>query len=265
MSSSPIPLETQLSFCSACWRTIPTGAGSCPGCGTDLAALTARPYTEKLLATLEHPIGEVGERAASLLGEVAGHEAREPLTRLAEKSSDPYLAAAALRGLCRCNPIMRAESEATRQVMWRLLRPIERDYLGTLPIQADVLLGGLRFHLVHATPSDPLYTYVRPDERERWEEELAKIDADILLVGHTHLPMVLRFGRRLIVNPGSVGQPRDGDPRASYVLIEDGEPRLARAAYDIEATIRGLQGGGLPSSIFERLARILRTGSVTGG
>jgi hypothetical protein len=101
MSSSPIPLETQLSFCSACWRTIPTGAGSCPGCGTDLAALTARPYTEKLLATLEHPIGEVGERAASLLGEVAGHEAREPLTRVAEKSSDPYLAAAALRGLYR--------------------------------------------------------------------------------------------------------------------------------------------------------------------
>jgi hypothetical protein len=49
------------------------------------------------------------------------------------------------------------------------------------------------------------------------------------------------------------------------VLIEDGEPRLARAAYDIEATIRALQGRGLPPAIFERLARILRTGSVTGG
>jgi diadenosine tetraphosphatase ApaH/serine/threonine PP2A family protein phosphatase len=109
---------------------------------------------------------------------------------------------------------------------------------------------------------DPLYTYVRPDDRKRWEEELAKIDADILLVGHTHLPMVLRFGKRLIVNPGSVGQPRDGDPRASYAVIEDGEPRLERVAYDIEATIRALQGRGLPPAIFEHLARILRTGSV---
>jgi putative phosphoesterase len=173
--------------------------------------------------------------------------------------------AVASRESCRCNMSMRAESEATRQVMWRVLRPLERDYLGTLPIQADVLLGGLRFHLVHATPSDPLYTYVRPDDRKRWEEEMAKIDADILLVGHTHLPMILRFGKKLIVNPGSVGQPRDGDPRASYAVIEDGEPRLERVAYDIEATIRALQGRELPPAIFDRLARILRTGSVTGG
>jgi HEAT repeat protein len=101
MSSCPVPLEFQPAFCSVCWRTLPAAADRCPGCGADVAALTARPYTEKLLSALEHPIGEVRERAATLLGEVAGQEARDPLTRLAAKSSDPYLAAAALWGLYR--------------------------------------------------------------------------------------------------------------------------------------------------------------------
>jgi putative phosphoesterase len=162
---------------------------------------------------------------------------------------------------CRCAAAMREESEATREVMWKLLEPPDIEYLGARPIESHVSSGGIRFHLVHATPSDPLYTYLGPAETRRWEEEVDRIDADILLVGHTHLPMILRFGRKLVVNPGSVGQPRDGDPRASFAVIEDGKPRLERAVYDVEATVRAIETFGLPGRVFRNLTSLLRTGN----
>jgi len=81
---------------------------------------------------------------------------------------------------------------------------------------------------------------MRPAERDRWEAEGSLADADILLVGHTHLPMILRLRKRLVINPGSVGQPRDGDPRAAFAIIEDGEPRLERVKYDVDATVAQL-------------------------
>lgn len=87
------------SFCPACWRTIASDETRCRGCGADIPALSARTYAEKLLGALGHPIGEVRERAARLLGDVGGPEAREPLELLAGESPDPYLAAAALWGL----------------------------------------------------------------------------------------------------------------------------------------------------------------------
>jgi predicted phosphodiesterase len=144
--------------------------------------------------------------------------------------------------------------------MWDLLAPADLDDLGSRPLTADVTLGGVRFHLVHATPSDPLQTYVRPGEEKRWAEEAAHVDADVLLVGHTHLPMVLRVGKKLVVNPGSVGQPRDGDPRAAYAIVEDGEPRLERAAYDVEETVNALATRALTHRTLDSLTRLLRSG-----
>jgi putative phosphoesterase len=159
-----------------------------------------------------------------------------------------------------CSPRMRLLAEATQRLMRVELGAFETEYLGTLPLQSEVVLGGLRFHLVHATPSSPLYPYVRPDELWRGDEELEKTACDILLVGHTHLPMVLKFGKRMVVNPGSVGQPRDGDPRAAYAVIDDGEPLLERATYDIEATAKRLAAASLPFDVTDSLTRLLRTG-----
>ena len=67
---------------------------------------------------------------------------------------------------------------------------------------------------------------------------------------------------RCLINPGSVGQPRDGDPRASYALIEDGEVTLKRAAYDVERTVRGLKWLPLDQAIVDELAAILRHGKA---
>jgi len=161
---------------------------------------------------------------------------------------------------CRCGESMREASERTRQIMRDELDGKQLASLGSRPLRAAVELGGIRFELVHATPSDPLYTYLRPDRRERWAEEVARLEADIILVGHTHLPMILRFGKKIVVNPGSVGQPRDGDPRAAYAVIDDGEPRLERCEYDVESTVAALAKRALPAPVFGQLASLLRTG-----
>lgn len=171
--------------------------------------------------------------------------------------------AVAFRVGCGCSPAMRDASEETRGLMWDLLDPADFDFLGSRPLTADVTIGGVRFHLVHATPSDPLHTYLRPGEEKRWAEEVARVDADVLLVGHTHLPMVMRVGKKLVVNPGSVGQPRDGDPRAAYAIFEDGEPRLERASYDVDATVQALAAKGLTHRTLESLTLLLRSGGST--
>ena len=90
--------------------------------------------------------------------------------------------------------------------------------------------------------------------------EIEGIDADFILCGHTHLPMVREIDGRTFVNPGSVGLPLDGDPHASYAVFHEGKIKLRRAKYDVEKTIKKLRQSTLPVDAAERLAEILRTG-----
>ncbi len=75
--------------------------------------------------------------------------------------------------------------------------------------------AGCRFMLVHGTPLDPLYDYrMTPGASDKLLDELTQgVKADVLLAGHTHLPLLRKHRDLTIVNPGSVGQPLDGDPR----------------------------------------------------
>jgi predicted phosphodiesterase len=116
-----------------------------------------------------------------------------------------------------------------------------------------------RFLLVHATPRDPLDEYALPDVNF-WTRRLQNVDADVICVGHTHQPYVLTVGDKLVINPGSIGLPRDGDPRASYAVIENNRVELKRLEYPVEATIRVLEAGPLPDLAKEMLAEVLRTG-----
>ncbi|MEM2604900.1 MAG: YfcE family phosphodiesterase, partial [Candidatus Korarchaeum sp.] len=65
-----------------------------------------------------------------------------------------------------------------------------------------------------------------------------------------------------ILNPGSVGQPRDGDPRASYALLESGKLELRRVRYDVEGVVRKIRGLNLEKWAEDLLVRIIRSGSV---
>jgi putative phosphoesterase len=114
----------------------------------------------------------------------------------------------------------------------------------------------------HAVPSEPLYEYFPQNSPVTlWESELNGINyPDFLFVGHTHIPTKTQFRRTLIVNPGSVGQPKDGDPRAAYAVWTDGEVSLCRAEYDIEETIRAYGRSNLDARTVHSLAEVLRTG-----
>lgn len=137
----------------------------------------------------------------------------------------------------------------------------QKAYLAALPADELSTLGHARCFLCHAIPSDPLYGYLEArDGRDRWEREVeAAGRPDFLLVGHTHRPVVRMIKSTLIVNPGSVGQPKDGDPRAAYAMWSDGGVTLRRAAYDIDAVARDLAERAPPSAA-RLLTGILRTG-----
>jgi diadenosine tetraphosphatase ApaH/serine/threonine PP2A family protein phosphatase len=72
---------------------------------------------------------------------------------------------------------------------------------------------------------------------------------------------VLEVGDKLVINPGSVGQPRDGDPRASCAVIEEFKVDLKRFEYPVEDTVATIQGSSLPDNAKDLLAEVFRTGA----
>ena len=154
---------------------------------------------------------------------------------------------------------LRGLAGATRQQHWSVLTPSHLKFLSRLPVSLTLDLDNRRFHLVHATPRDPMDEYLAIDP-ETWKNRLVGIDADFVCVGHTHLQFHLDLGRSQLLNPGSVGQPRDGDPRAAYAIIEDGRIELKRVEYDIDAAVLSLKNAGLEPDVVELAESMLRTG-----
>jgi predicted phosphodiesterase len=165
--------------------------------------------------------------------------------------------------------------EARRAVLWTQehLNSNSLEWLGLLP--SEPLVEG-KFTLTHGSPRDPVWEYIlRPSDAS---ENLAYFDTPFCLVGHTHVPalhvwnagdgkvrwstppfgkaMPLQNGARIIINPGSVGQPRDNDPRSAYAILDTEQmtwlPR--RAAYPIEITQAHMRAAGLPERLINRLA-----------
>jgi putative phosphoesterase len=132
-------------------------------------------------------------------------------------------------------------------------------FLAQMPVTRMVTLDAIRFLLVHATPRDPLDEYA-PADVSFWAPRLEGIDADVICVGHTHQPYVLEVSDKLVVNPGSLGQPRDGDPRGAYAVIEHHQVELKRLEYPVEATVRAIQDSELPDLAKDMLCEGFRTG-----
>lgn len=132
-----------------------------------------------------------------------------------------------------------------------------RDFLAQLPHQIEMPTPAGRLLAVHGSPAS-VRQYVYPDHPENelaaWLEQTG---AAILCLGHTHLPFVRRVGPGLVVNPGSVGKAKDGDPRASYALVELGpRPRaeIVRLEWDMATEARLLSEAGL-GRMAQRLAQ----------
>ena len=159
----------------------------------------------------------------------------------------------------RGGPGLRRLAAATRDLHWRLIDPARMKFLSRLATTRRLELAGHDLYLVHATPRDPLDEYLA-DDPAAWKQRLSGIQADLICVGHSHVPYDLQVGNRRIINPGSVGQPRDGDPRASYVVIEDGSVQFRRAAYDIDAVLQQMRTTDVAPWVIELTEAVLRSG-----
>jgi predicted phosphodiesterase len=161
---------------------------------------------------------------------------------------------------------------AQAAIVWtqRALTDGARAYLSLLPPTEE--LEGLL--LVHGSPRQPVEEYVLDTRTAR--ASFAAVPFSVALIGHTHQPAVfietksrvigqgllpevplpLHQERRYIINVGSVGQPRDGDPRAAYVTLDTDRrtATLSRVPYPIEETQRKMESAGMPVPLIERLA-----------
>jgi putative phosphoesterase len=169
--------------------------------------------------------------------------------------------AVAQRVAAKCGSGFKSIAAATRPLHWQMLGREEMKFLARLPVTCRVNVGETTFFLVHGTPRDPMDEYLGGD-RAAWAVRLDLVEADYVLVGHTHLPFVLDLGRTTVLNPGSVGQPRDGDPRAAYAVIEDGRVELRRVEYDLDAAVGQLRAAGVRGEALDAAERVLRTGGI---
>jgi diadenosine tetraphosphatase ApaH/serine/threonine PP2A family protein phosphatase len=156
-------------------------------------------------------------------------------------------------------PTLEWLAEATLQLGVSQLLTTERLTLAELPLRASQIIDGIPYHLVHATPTDPLYRVLEPTS-DGWAREVREIGPQVLLVGHTHLQFRHHVAGRTIVGPGSVGQPRHGDARAAYMVIEDGTFSFCRVAYRVERTVAALERSGIEPAAAAALTQLLRTG-----
>ena len=160
-----------------------------------------------------------------------------------------------------CRAQFRWLADAVAPVARAQLSAENLTYLRDLPRFCTLDFIGAGWVCVHATPRDPLNRYIAPTA-EAWVGELYGTSATVVLVGHTHIQFDLNAGGTRVINPGSVGQPKDGDPRAAFALVEDGRVSLKRTPYPIERTVRALRHAGLPARAVMTLATVLRTGRI---
>jgi putative phosphoesterase len=147
-----------------------------------------------------------------------------------------------------------------QSVAWTLAHTDQdaKDFMRGLPFELRFELGDRRIRLVHGSPRK-VNEYLFEDKPARLYERLAaSADCDVVVFGHTHKPWVHAYGGVLFVNCGSVGKPKDGDPRCAFAILEldpTGELQVSieRVPYDAEAVAREVAAAGLPSEYADKL------------
>jgi predicted phosphodiesterase len=227
------------------------------------------------LAALNAVLEEVGAfDVLWCLGDIVGY-GPEPNECVARLSALPHVAVlgnhdGAALGLVDVEDF---NEDARQACLWTSaqLTPVARAYLEALPTTHQE--GA--YTLVHGSPRAPLHEYLLHPSLA--EASFAQMQTSLCLVGHTHVPVIFRQVRaanavqtllapegeavqldeeRYIINPGGVGQPRDGDPRAAYLIL-DSEERVfmqGRVAYDVAQTQAKMRAAGLPPRLSARLS-----------
>lgn len=158
----------------------------------------------------------------------------------------------------------RDQSHQPLTLTHHLLTVHERKILNDLPTQVTVQCGNKKLMLIHGGPEYPYDQYIYPDDEEDLQSTFSfmkMLEMDVLFLGHTHIPFKAELDGRMICNPGSVGQPRDGDARASYAIYDAQNDLVTfrRITYDPTQTIMKVQEL-LPTAMSKDLVERLLVG-----
>ena len=130
------------------------------------------------------------------------------------------------------------------------------DFLKNLPYELSFNIDNINFYLTHGSPRDNLFEYVHPHFSFEKIKEIGKdVSSDVIVLGHTHIPMGVEVDNKLLLNPGSVGQPRDGISKSSFMLFDtkNHSYRWFRVSYDIESACKAIFENNLPQVLCKRL------------
>ncbi|OGO77127.1 MAG: YfcE family phosphodiesterase [Clostridiales bacterium GWB2_37_7] len=135
-----------------------------------------------------------------------------------------------------------------------------KEFLKSLPKEVKMTFEGRTILFVHGSPRR-INEYLKENSTEA-EEVMRDFEADILVCGHTHKPYFKMYGNKMLVNAGSAGKPKTGNPKANYVVIdlkdETINVEIHEVEYDFEQTAMAIEANGLP----KEFAEIIRTGKA---
>lgn len=138
---------------------------------------------------------------------------------------------------CECGDTYKHLSIATREYTWEQLNDSHIEYLKALRADMNMTFKNAVVHFTHGSPRS-MYEYIQPETPDdEILEMIQNMHADVIVVGHSHVPFVRNVGGVTIVNPGSVGQSRDGDTRASCAMFDTDTQavEIIRCEYDIDS------------------------------
>jgi putative phosphoesterase len=161
---------------------------------------------------------------------------------------------------CGCAYIDQHDRELGQEsVEWTLVNTQQRskDFMRELPFDLHFEVGQVPVHLVHGSPRK-VNEYLFEDKPASLYERLARAEQDrVLVFGHTHKPWMREFGGVLFVNCGSIGKPKDGDPRGAFAVLRPAgdsvEVTIERVDYDADAVAEQVRSVGLPGEFADKL------------
>jgi putative phosphoesterase len=161
---------------------------------------------------------------------------------------------------CGCAYVTPQDRElGQRSVEWTLANTdwAAKDFMRGLPFDLHFAIGDREVHLVHGSPRK-VNEYLFEDKPASLYERLAAGERDdVLVFGHTHKPWVRECGGVLFVNCGSVGKPKDGDPRGAFAVLDAGgdglDVTIERVDYDADAVAAEVRASGLPTEYADKL------------
>ncbi len=151
-------------------------------------------------------------------------------------------------------------SHAALAALWtgEQLDKMHKRYIQQLSFMQWLQVENIEILTVHGSFKEPLTEYIYPYlPKSYFSQLLTDAESDLVILGHTHIPFQIKVNKGIVINPGSVGQPRDGDPNANYVILtitgDQVDLSFECVPYNVEAASKAILNAGLPEINAKRL------------